>query len=69
MEENPHEHNRYISKGKSIKKRGLARGWSLVELRATGGQKMSGSYQVNSVVTCFKGSTEIQKHIKNTNIV
>lgn len=59
MEENLHEHKKYIKGRESRKKRGLARGWSLVELHATDGQKMSGSYQVNFVVTCVKGSTEI----------
>lgn len=59
MEESLHEHKRCI-KGREIRKtRGPARGWSLAELRATNGQKMSGSYQVNFVVTSVKGSTEI----------
>lgn len=59
MEENLNEHKRYITGRESRKKRGLAQGWSLVELHATDGQKMSGHYQGYFVVTCVKGSTEI----------
>lgn len=58
-EENLHENKKYIKGRATRKKRGLAQGWSLVEPHATDGQKMSGSYQVNFVVTCVKGSTEL----------